>query len=413
MLVAPPPQVDVDGLPLVYDREAIQSFWDARPGELQARGVARPRRRPHTRQSLNHSRPRQSRWTEFLGLNAPLLTKLVGLLLSGGPGAVAARAGELAGDARRIMEKLGPTYVKIGQLLSARPDIIGQEATTELSKLQDSVARFDSPTALAVIEAELGRPLFEVFAELGDEPVAAASLAQVYRGRLVSGEEVAVKVQRPGIRGVVSKDLYVLRRAAEVYQSIMDRLTPSQNTDYVALMSEFAIGLYTELDFSNEASNAITMRKLLADAAVPGVYVPRVFEQLGSRRLLVMEWVSGRKLSSCSPGEIRALTPVAQEAFLMQLLTWGFVHADPHPGNLLALDDTSGGYSLALLDFGLMARLTLQDREALVSSVVQCVVTRQGGAVCGLARPSQPPRLTPFALRPPVRAASRTSRTTC
>lgn len=150
----------------------------------------------------------------------------------------------------------------------------------------------------------------------------------------------------------------------------MNRLAPSQNTDYIALMSEFAVGLYSELDFKNESTNQAEMSRLFAEHNVAGVYVPKVFPALCSRRLLVSEWINGRKLSSCSPPEIAALIPMTQEVFLQQLLSWGFFHADPHPGNLMAMDDTSGGYSIALLDFGLVARLSQADMDALISAVV-------------------------------------------
>jgi len=339
-------QVDTDGLPLAYDRRRIQSFWDGRPGELQAH------------------------WQQFLGFQIPFLTKVATIVISSGPGALLERDGELARDARVIMEKLGPTYIKMGQMMSVRADVVGPRAMAELTKLQDAVPRFDTAAALAMIEEELGMPVSSVFSDISPEPVAAASLAQVYKATLVTGERVAVKVQRPGIRSVVSKDLYVLRRAAEVYQGLMDRLVPQQRTNYIGLLNEWAIGFYTELDFQNEARNAMQMRTSLEAAGIKGVLVPKVYPQFSSRRLLVTEWVDGRKLTDCSPAEIKDLTAIAQEAFLTQLLTLGFFHADPHPGNLLALNDTSSGYRLALLDFGLIARLDQSDMDALVSSLV-------------------------------------------
>jgi predicted unusual protein kinase regulating ubiquinone biosynthesis (AarF/ABC1/UbiB family) len=311
----------------------------------------------------------QARWTEFLGHAVPFLTKIAGAIITGGPSALAARDSELAADARRSMELLGPTYIKVGQMMSVRPDVIGPNAMAELAKLQDSVPRFSSVKAFAMIESELGRSIDDVFSELSPEPVAAASLAQVYKGTLrACGTAVAVKVQRPGVRGVVSKDLYVLRRAAEVYQGLMERLAPSQRTDYVALLNEWAIGFYTELDFNNEAANAIAMKEALA-TRVPDVYIPAVFTEVSSRRVLVTEWVDGVKLTTCPPEEIASLTALGQEAFLTQLLSLGFFHADPHPGNMLAMADTTKG-RLALIDFGLVARLSQDDQDALVASIV-------------------------------------------
>merc|ERR1719484_263376 len=181
-----------------------------------------------------------------------------------------------------------------------------------------------------MVEQELGRPMGEVFSEFGPEPAAAASLAQVYRAVLKeTGEVVAVKVQRPGVQELVSKDLYVLRRAAEVYQGLVTRFAPQQRTDYVALFNEWAVGFYTELDFVNEARNQVRMRDALVGRAPRG-YVPAVYEDLTTPRLLVSEWLDGVKLSELPAAETRRLIDVGQEAFLIQLLELGFFHADPH-----------------------------------------------------------------------------------
>ena len=214
--------VDDEGLPLIYDKDAIQKYWKGQNGALQ------------------------QRWLEFLGETVPFLTRVAGLLISGGTDALNENAASLAKDARVSIEKLGPTYVKMGQMMSVRPDVLPQEALNELTVLQDGVEGFDQSIAIAMVEKELGRPLTEVFEEFGSEAAAAASLAQVYRAKLRStGEWVAVKVQRPGVQELVSKDLYVLRRAAEVYQGLVTRFAPQQRTDYVALLNEWAVGFYT------------------------------------------------------------------------------------------------------------------------------------------------------------------------
>eukprot|EP00964_Phaeocystis_antarctica_P038191 scaffold21865_cov61-Phaeocystis_antarctica.AAC.1 len=221
--------VDDEGLPLIYDKDAIQAYWAGQSGALQ------------------------QRWLEFLGVTVPFITRVAGLLISGGTEALEANSAELARDARINLEKLGPTYIKMGQMMSVRPDVLPQPALVELSKMQDGVEGFEQSIAIAMVEQELGRPLMEVFSEFADEPVAAASLAQVYRAVLRDGGDVvAVKVQRPGVQSLVSKDLYVLRRAAEVYQGLIKRFAPQQRTDYVALLNEWAVGFYTELDFKNE-----------------------------------------------------------------------------------------------------------------------------------------------------------------
>lgn len=338
--------VDEDGLPLVYDSELIQKYWDKEKGALQ------------------------QRWSQFVRLSVPFLTKMAALGIQGGAEALQDNGSELARDARNIFEKLGPTYVKMGQMMSVRPDVLPQSALDELAILQDSVPPFETHIAVSMIESELGCPLGEVFSEISEEPVAAASLAQVYKAKLVStGEYVAVKVQRPGVQELVSKDLYVLRRAAEVYQGLIDRFAPQQRTDYVSLLNEWAIGFYTELDFMNEGNSQMRVKQLLLEAGKTGVYIPDVKLEYSTRRILVSEWVDGEKLSNCSPEVIRELTPLAQETFLTQLLQLGVFHADPHPGNLLKLDDPEKG-KVALLDFGLVATLSQEDMDTMVSSII-------------------------------------------
>lgn len=307
-------EVDSDGLPLVYNKELIEKYWSKEQGALQAR------------------------WGEFLRYSVPFLTRIAGLLIRGGTNELAANDASLAREARVIMESLGATYIKLGQVLSVRPDILPKAALAELEVLQDNVRPFDTSLAIAVIEEELGGPLNAFFSEISEAPVAAASLAQVYRARLaVSGEVVAVKVQRPGVKEVVSKDLYVLRRAAEVYQGLVDRFAPQQRTDWVALLNEWAVGFYTELDFTNERANQDLVKRLLTEQKVEGVYVPKTFPELSTRKVLVSEWMDGVKLSECKPEEVRELIALGQEAFLVQLLQIGVFHRHPIFSNLSPL----------------------------------------------------------------------------
>ena len=313
-------EIDADGLPLVYNKEQIQKYWDKQGGALQ------------------------KRWAEFLSLSVPFLTKVATLAITGGSAELSKNDRALAKDARIIIEKLGPTYIKAGQMMSVRPDVLPQAALDELAVLQDSVKPFATATAIETIESELEGPLSDFFDEISEDPVAAASLAQVYRAKLKGKDEyVAVKVQRPQILDTVSKDLYVLRRAAEVYQGLIERFAPQQRTDYVGLLNEWAVGFYTELDFLNEAANQQKLRDLLQQEQVKDIYVPEVKHELCTRRVLVTEWMDGIKLSECEPTEIRDLVGIGQECFLVQLLQVGFFHSDPHPGNLMKLNDTSKG----------------------------------------------------------------------
>jgi len=340
--VSSPVIIDEVGLPLTYDKDAIQKYWSNQRNTLA------------------------KRWAEFVGLSLPFLTKMVSIFVQ--DGSLSNREAELARDARIIIEKLGPTYIKMGQMMSVRPDVLPPAALHELKELQDNVKGFETSIAIQQIESELGAPLNEVFSEISMEPIAAASLAQVYKARLLgSGEEVAIKVQRPRILETVSKDLYVLRRAAAVYQGLMNRFAPQQKTNYEALLNEWAVGFYTELNFENEAANQIKLKEILKNT---DVYVPHVYLNMTTRRVLVTEWVEGEKLSSVEPEIIKDLILPAQEAFLTQLLKVGFFHADPHPGNILLMDSPKGNARLALIDCGLVATIDQADMDRMVSALI-------------------------------------------
>eukprot|EP01035_Chromulina_nebulosa_P018089 gene18089-23737_t len=339
--------VDEVGLPLIYDKDLIQIYWKNQGSALT------------------------QRWTEFLGYTVPYLTKIITLIVSGGTSELQKNSGVLARDARVIMEKLGPTYIKLGQMMSVRPDVLPKEALQELQILQDSVKPFDTKIAINQIEKELNQPLGAVFSEISEVPVAAASLAQVYKAKLQStGEYVAVKIQRPKVLELVSKDLYVLRRAAEVYQGLIERFVPKQRTNYVALLNEWAVGFYTELDFLNEASNQERLKNLLIAENVDSIYIPRVYKEYCTRRILVSEWIDGIKLSDCPKDQIKSVIPGAQEAFLTQLLQVGFFHADPHPGNLLYMKEKRGNAQVALIDFGLVAAVKQKDMDTMISCII-------------------------------------------
>ncbi|CAN6269451.1 unnamed protein product [Urochloa humidicola] len=256
-----------------------------------------------------------------------------------------------AAQLRRILLELGPAFVKIAQAVSSRPDVIPPAYLDELSLLQDRIAPFSTEVAFNIIEKELGLPLDMIFSEISPEPVAAASLGQVYQARLRSnGKVVAVKVQRPGVQAAFLASL--ARKAAKL------------NTDLPAVLDEWASSLFREMDYREEARNGLKFRELFGkfrDVSVPEMYLEQT-----RRRVLVMEWIEGEKLS-----EVRDqyLVEVGVYCSLSQLLEYGFYHADPHPGNLLRTVDGK----LAYLDFGMMGEFRQELRDGFIEACLHLV----------------------------------------
>jgi len=352
------------------------------------------------------------------------------------------KSNDFQSNAQRVveaMEKLGPTYVKFGQALASRPDIIPKYLAESLSALQDQMETFDTATAKDIIEKELrGANVEEVriailLDSLSCEPVAAASVGQVYKGYLLDVGEVAVKVQRPGIRDMVEKDAALLQTLARVVESIPSPNFNGRklvNTKVRAAVDEFMSRIFEELDYTNEASNAKKFAGLYSNKygsarkALPGkgVVVPEIISDYCTENVLVMEWISGRKLTSLGNDtdtlnsskrtsnnddhtrreylkekkENLALVEQALYVTLSQLLEHGCMHADPHGGNLLkVLPQTSSGSTfraaaqvakptLAYLDFGLLATIPEQVRDGLVCAVSQLVFAKDVEAVASL-----------------------------
>ncbi len=270
---------------------------------------------------------------------------------------------------RRLLTRLGPTFIKVGQALSTRPDLVRQDFLDELIKLQDQLPPFDNALAYRIIERELNRPIKEVYSELSPSPVAAASLGQVYRGRLQSGEEVAVKVQRPNLRPVLTLDLYLMRWAASW---LSPWLPLNLGHDLTLIVDEFGTKLFEEIDYINEARNAERFAANFRDKAE--VKVPSIYWRYTATTVLTLEWINGFKLTDTKSIRGVGLDPeeiikIAVTSGLQQLLEHGFFHADPHPGNLFA---TPNG-QMAYIDFGMMDQLDETTKETLVDAIVHLV----------------------------------------
>jgi predicted unusual protein kinase regulating ubiquinone biosynthesis (AarF/ABC1/UbiB family) len=278
------------------------------------------------------------------------------------------RARARAKECAELLVDLGPAFIKAGQALSTRPDIVPPVLLEELSQLQDQLPGFDSNLAMACIEEDLGAPVDDLFDELEREPISAASLGQVHRGVLKNGQKVAVKVQRPGLREQITLDLYIVRNIA-AWLNINIKLIRS---DLVALIDELGRRVFEEMDYLNEASNAETFAELHNHN--PRIAVPKIFRDVTSRRVLTMEWIDGVKLTNLKAVRELGIDPedmveVGVSCSLQQLLEHGFFHADPHPGNLLALSDGR----LCYLDFGMMSEVSRESRTGLIQAVVHLV----------------------------------------
>ncbi len=324
-----------------YDPEEIQAFYRQRPLQV-------------------FSRVFQILW--------PVLTFSLGVSLDQKFGHAKKNEHKRAVQLREILTNLGPAYIKVGQALSTRPDLVPPEYLNELTQLQDQLPPFPNEVAFAFIEEELGDRPENIFAELSSSPIAAASLGQVYKGKLKTGEAVAVKVQRPDLAQRISLDIYILRQLA----AIATRLIKDVKSDLVGIMDEFGARIYEEMDYVKEGLNAEKFAELYGH--LQDIYVPTIYWEHTNRRVLTMEWITGTKLTK--PEVIRAqgvdagyLVEIGVQCSLRQLLEHGFFHADPHPGNLLATPEGK----LAYLDFGMMSQVRPPQRYGLLEAVVHLV----------------------------------------
>lgn len=280
------------------------------------------------------------------------LTRLVPVWMLRKLGATLSREGGMSAVGRRLAQvcsELGPTYVKLGQLMSTRPDIVPGEVLAELRTLQDDVPAFETSVAMEIIARELGRPVDECFASVDDKPIATASIGQVYRARGLDGAELVVKVRRPGIEEIIKLDMQLLRWLAEALESFMPELRAYRP---VMLVDELDEALTRELDYVNEA--ATTTRFAAAFAGEPGILIPKVHWELTSPRVLTLERLEGvnpdtLQVAATDGGiDNQLVARRLVDCYIKQIFELGTFHADPHPGNLLIQPPATIG----LIDFG-------------------------------------------------------------
>ncbi|KAG6731299.1 hypothetical protein I3842_01G123100 [Carya illinoinensis] len=387
-------------LPLVYDPASISAYWGKRP-----RAVA-------------------TRIVQLLSVTGGFLSRLaLDVINKKVKENEVARAIEI----REIVTSLGPAYIKLGQALSIRPDILSPVAMIELQKLCDKVPSFPDDVAMALIEEELGQPWNNIYSELSSSPIAAgrnlllpkhslgnlvtlksppihhgrshqlctphssshnslrsetttlvyssiamaASLGQVYKGRLKeNGDLVAVKVQRPFVLETVTVDLFIIRNLGLVL-----RRFPQISTDVVGLVDEWAARFFEELDYVNEGKNGTIFAEMMR-IDLPQVVVPKTYDKYTSRKVLTTAWIDGEKLSQSTESDVGELVNVGVICYLKQLLDTGFFHADPHPGNLIRTPDGK----LAILDFGLVTKLTDDQKYGMIEAIAH-LIHRDYGAI--------------------------------
>ena len=334
------PVRSVDEL-LTYDPVAIERYYRSRPFQIILRLL-------------------ELVWT-FLGLGlAAFWDKQTG--------SQAKNEFKRAVQLREALTKLGPAYIKIGQALSTRPDLVPPAFMEELVKLQDQIPPFSNEIAFRLIREDLGQDPSIIYGEISSNPVAAASLGQVYKGRLQTGEYVAIKVQRPGLTAQITRDIYLLRRLA---QWACNNLSVVRS-DLVSIMDEFGTRIFEEMDYNHEGENAQRFEALYG--YMPNIIVPKIYTELTARRVLTMEWINGTKLTEPQVLESKGLkateiVEIGVQCSLRQLLEHGFFHADPHPGNLLVTDNGK----LAYLDFGMMCTVESYQRYGLIEAIVHMV----------------------------------------
>lgn len=289
----------------------------------------------------------------------------------------------LATRARRACEDLGPTFIKLGQILSTRPDILPPVFIAEFQKLQEAARMVPAEDVRSQIEEAFGRPCLDVYAEFDEEPIATASMAQVHRAKMHDGRDVVVKVQRPGIEPQIRSDLslmYYLARIGEATVEEVGLYNP------VAIVKEFEKAITDELNFRVEAHN---MRVARANAAHDeGIVIPEVIDELTTPRVMTQSFVKGQSLHTVEPGSERGkkLVKLAMEGAFHQIFRDGFFHGDPHPGNMMVTDDDE----VVFLDWGLVGKLSGAQQDQLIDLILAIIMNDMDGITRIVLRMGRP-----------------------
>ncbi|NEQ81689.1 MAG: AarF/ABC1/UbiB kinase family protein [Moorea sp. SIO2I5] len=330
--------------------------------------------KPYSEKAYRWNQENYSRQRRFIDIWRFVLTLITGLWLDGKPWSYRGGYTEQKHAYRRKTQAiwirdtfldLGPTFIKVGQLFSTRADIFPSEYVEELSKLQDRVPAFSYEQVEQIIQEDLGKPIKELFSAFDPIPLAAASLGQVHKAQLRSGEEVAIKIQRPGLKKLFTIDLKILKGIAYYFQNHPDW---GRGRDWSGIYEECCRILWQEIDYLNEGRNADTFRRNFR--SYDWVKVPRVYWRYTSSRVLTLEFLPGIKISSYEALEAagidrKLIARLGAEAYLQQLLNDGFFHADPHPGNIAV----SHQGSLIFYDFGMMGQIKANVREQLMETL--------------------------------------------
>eukprot|EP00216_Chloropicon_sp_CCMP2111_P005639 CAMPEP_0198234688 /NCGR_PEP_ID=MMETSP1446-20131203/642_1 /TAXON_ID=1461542 ORGANISM="Unidentified sp, Strain CCMP2111" /NCGR_SAMPLE_ID=MMETSP1446 /ASSEMBLY_ACC=CAM_ASM_001112 /LENGTH=857 /DNA_ID=CAMNT_0043915509 /DNA_START=15 /DNA_END=2588 /DNA_ORIENTATION=- len=335
------PEGDVDELPVRYDPETAEKYFSKRKGIVLKRVL------------------------EILIGSGGFFASIK--LENDEGGLTEEVRGRQAVQLRDLVSKLGPTFVKVGQALSIRVDLLPEVYLKELRTLQDRVPPFSNEDALMILNREFNSKggVDAVFSYLSDEPVASASLGQVYKGKLRdSGKEVAVKVQRPNILPEIALDLYILRKIAPIFQRFKNL-----NSDLVALVDEWGSRFVAELDYIREAENGHQFIKAMEARKITSVTSAEPVFELCTQKVLTTNWVNGERLELSEAQDVAKLCGIALTAYLTMLLDTGILHADPHPGNLLRTEEGQ----LCIIDWGLTTEISQDKQYAIIDYIAHLV----------------------------------------